>query len=516
MKNKILYTGLALIFLSSICSGQSDVKKNKKTFQQAERAFERADYLTAFQLYKENLKFNAADYTAAYKSGLSLFNINKTDTGALSYFNRAQDQVPEAHFYIGRIHLLRGESEKALQEFRHFKNNNKEINIPNSEVDNYIRQCEIAMTGEREKNFYTVKNVGNGINTKYPEYVPLIWNLNGSLIFTSRRSNDKFPSLDPYGQFYEDIYVAGREGDGWLTPLLLGDSLNTATHDACVAFSADGTELIIYRTDEQQTGGDLYLTKYLNQSWSTPVKLGPEINSEYLETSACFSAYGNEIIFSSNRPGGLGGRDLYRVIKFMNGRFSLPVNLGPLINTAEDEDAPFLDKNDNTLYFSSRGHNSMGEYDIFKAAYNTNTNTWSDVENMGQPVNSTNDDIYFIKQEDANRGYFTSRREGGYGDADIYEVNFSESTKVIVYCKVNTDKSNDKPEDLTVTLYNLKTGKLEGSYSSNKEYKNVILLVTRNQPYEIRFESGSNKTTIRQDSFDEKNNELNIDLTRKQ
>ncbi|MCE3260412.1 MAG: outer membrane protein, partial [Bacteroidetes bacterium] len=367
---------------------------------------------------------------------------------------------------------------------------------------------------EAKKGTYIIKNLGGSINSNFPEYVPLVWSVNGSLIFTSRRSDSKGGLKDPYGRFYEDIYMAQKGVSGWNKPQSLSDDINTHNHDACVALSPSGNELIIYRTDEKQTGGDLYLTTFVDNKWGVPVKMGPEINSGYLEASACFSADGNEIIFSSNRPGGMGGKDLYRIRKFMNGKYSLPYNLGPTINTAEDEDAPFIDK-ENVLYFSSKGHNSIGEYDIFKADFNESTLNWGIAQNLGIPINSTNDDIYFTKLDDSQSAMFTSRREGGFGDADIYEVNFNESTQLIVYCKFNSAIDKSELQDLQLSLYDMESGRLDGKYRANKGYLSMVLVTSKEKMYKVIIEGANIEPIVKNMVFTDNDKELNFELLRR-
>lgn len=499
MRNsKYIFLIVLTSFLVSFSFSQNPVKKQKQLLSKADRAFEKEDYLKAYHLYKDYLKTDSSNYHVIYKVGLSLHLINKTDTLAAPFFIASKKYIPEAHFYLGRLYQLQEKTQKALEEYYAYSlliRNQETFMISDSIVRGCIKTCETALIENRQRDFYVVKNLGNHINTIYPEYVPLIWNLNGGLVFTSRRPDSKGGLKDPYGRYYEDIYFSAKHDTNWSDAVPLSDKLNTETHDACVAFSPNGNELIIYRTDETKTAGDLYLSKYENQAWSFPVMLGPEINSEYLEASACFSAYGNEILFSSNKPGGYGGRDLYRVVKFLNGEYSLPVNLGPEINTEEDEDAPFLDFDNNTLYFSSKGHQGMGEYDVFKADFNPETNSWRHVQNMGQPVNSSNDDIYFMKEKGKPEGYFTSRRAGGFGDADIYEVDFSKSTMLIAYCKVfSGDSSKVENSEVDISLYDAKTGVLEGSYKPSRETGGTIILAAKDRPYRLIIESEGYRT----------------------
>ncbi len=504
------------VVASLLCSVNSFAQDTKKNLKNADDAFERADYMKAFNLYSAILKKDTCNYELIFRSGVCLFGMNKTDTACIPYFVRSAPHVPEAHYYLGRAYQLKGWTKKAIEEFYLFKSLNDEAGIESTEVISLIRNCETALALEAQQESYIVRNLGPHINSKYPEYVPLIWKMNGSLIFTSRRENSKGGQKDPYGRFYEDIYIAQQDQENWQNPMSFSEDINTGTHDACVAFSPDGNELIIYRTDEKQTGGDLYLSKFDGAKWSTPQMMGSEINSDYLEASACFSADGDEIIFSSNRPGGLGGKDLYRIRKFMNGKYSLPFNLGPGVNTPFDEDAPYVDKRDNALYFSSKGHNSMGEYDIFKSQYNTETTRWMKAENLGVPINSTNDDIYFMKLDDKETAYFTSRRDGGYGDADIYRINFEESTQLIVYCRVKySGLEKDELKDLQLSMYNNESGKMEGLFRPNKNYLTMVLVVSLDKPYKLIIESPNTEPVIKNIVFTKDTKEIDVEVSRK-
>ena len=263
-------------------------KHDKKTLKLADEAFEKLDFLTAFDLYVEVSNHDTSNFDAVFKSGLCLFSINKSDTACLKFFRKSKSRIPESHFYLARVFLLEGHTDKAIEEFHYFQTINKEKMISSSEVLHWIHTDELALNEQHKQHDFTVKNLGNKINTTYSEYVPLVWNKDGSLVFTSRRPDSKGGLKDPYGRYYEDIYISKKIGEDWDKPTSISDKINTNSHDACVAFSPNGDELIIYRTDAKQTGGDLYITKFDGTDWTQPVILGPEINSDYLEASACF------------------------------------------------------------------------------------------------------------------------------------------------------------------------------------------------------------------------------------
>ena len=162
-----------------------------------------------------------------------------------------------------------------------------------------------------------------------------------------------------------------------------------------------------------------------NGIWGKPEKLRRNENPNAFEPSAALSPDEQTLYLVSDRKGGHGGLDIYRYEKIANG-WGKPENLGAVINTSFDEDGVFVGKDGKTLYFSSKGHKSMGGYDIFKSTYNSNTETWSKPENLGYPVNTGGDDIYFMIAPNGERAYYASDKNGGFGEMDIYRITFIE------------------------------------------------------------------------------------------
>jgi outer membrane protein OmpA-like peptidoglycan-associated protein len=188
--------------------------------------------------------------------------------------------------------------------------------------------------------------------------------------------------------------------------------------------SADGQTLFIYKTDN---GGDIYFSnRNDNGSWSAPVPLPGIINSSFEEKSISISPDEKTLYFSSNRPGGFGGLDIYSAVLNEKGEWSNVKNLGPKINTTDDDDGPFIDYDNKTLYFSSKGRRGMGGFDIYRTIFDDATLEWSEPENMGYPINTPDNDIYFVSTRDGKRGYYSSVREDGQGYDDIYMITIPE------------------------------------------------------------------------------------------
>ncbi|MFT6244499.1 MAG: outer membrane protein OmpA-like peptidoglycan-associated protein, partial [Crocinitomicaceae bacterium] len=299
----------------------------------------------------------------------------------------------------------------------------KSINIANSQLG--LKQCDVAEREFKNPKSAIVKNIGEAINGPGPDYAPVVSLDGNSIYFTSRRKwDDRLETKfrDPMLYNYpEDIFVsyADFEGD-WTPPTRLEfcvDSLNEAT----ISVSSDERRIYVY---QDITGaGDIYYSDIKdNDRFGDIVKLQhEEVNTEYWETHCTITPDGQNMYFASDRPDGYGGRDIYRIVKLPNGEWSKAQNMGPEINTPNDEDSPFIAVNNKTLYYSSNGETSMGGFDVF-VTFRDDQNTWSTPTNMGFPINSTGDDIFYTTTIDGLKGYLSSFRKGGYGEKDIYEI----------------------------------------------------------------------------------------------
>ena len=158
----------------------------------------------------------------------------------------------------------------------------------------------------------------------------------------------------------------------------------------------------------------------------------------------------------------------------------------------------------------------MGEYDIFKSAYNTETTRWMKPDNLGVPINSTNDDIYFMKLDDKETAYFTSRRDGGFGDADIYQINFEESSQLIIYCRIKySGLEKSELKDLQLSMYNNENGKMEGIFRPNKNYLTMVLVASLDKPYKLIIESPNTEPVIKNMVFTKDTKEIDVEVSRK-
>lgn len=474
--------------------GQSNKydKIQKKAFLDGESFYIHGDYLTAVNKLLPLAGIDPGFIELNYILGDSYFQL-KDYKRAKGHLQKAIDFNQDAHFQLAKIHLNNTQLDSAQQKVDDYektlkgKGKSKVSELELNQFKVYLENAEKLMA---DPEIVNISNLGKQINTENSEYVPLISSDEELLIFTSRREHEN-NTLDPFGQPYEDIYFSERpEGrQNWSAAKLIEGEVNTPTNDACVGLSPDGNELFVFRTNENLFGGDLYESLKMKGKWSKAVKMDDQINNPYsIEPSASISLDGQVFYFSSNRPGGYGGFDIYRVVKLPNGEWSLALNLGDKINTPFNEDAPFIHPDGKTLYFSSEGHSSMGGFDIFKSE-RTDT-TWSAPENLRFPTNTTKDDIFFTISANEQHGYYSSDKKGGFGGQDIYQIDYLEKSLRQSVIR-GTVKHTFSQEILNadITLLDVETGEIAGVYITNPDDGRFIFIVNPNVEYEIIVES---------------------------
>lgn len=491
VRNKIILSLLlCLIFKAS--AGQLSKGESKKLFFKADKALELGDFLNALNMYKIIYASDSTNSELNFKMGLCSYEIRKFRKTALHYFERTStSEFPETNYYLGRLYLGQRNYEKALACLTQFKYLKDVEDHSDKEINDLIAKCNTAKLMESKVDrSIEIKNLGDTINTEYPEYAPLIPAEENFMLFTSRRKNSVWKQHDTLGDFFEDIYISRKKDKDWMPAELFDSGVNTAVHDAGTGLSADGEKLLLYRTSKDLRSGDIYESNYRDGKWTTPEMLGNIVNdAEYVESSACYSPDGNTIFFSSNRPGGYGGKDLYLVKKLPNGKWGAPFNLGPTINTEYNEDAPFVHPASNVLFFSSEGHENMGGYDIFKSSFDETSN-FAVPTNLGCPVNTVDDDIFFVLSTDGSQGYLSSEREGGYGSQDIYSVYFPVNNIPLNVYNIHVfSEGGDLLTNVNVLLTDMKKKAIYGMYKSNTNTGKIIVISAPEITYRIAIQA---------------------------
>jgi|GEM_PF-1629331 len=353
-----------------------------------------------------------------------------------------------------------------------------------NEINLSLQHCNNIMDLKEKKSFVRISNLGPPVNTKAEEYCPLIPSNGEIIIYTYRGpkakggkqkvKGSKIRNINDVELFYEDIFIAKRINDTlWSEPEGINE-LNTNTHDAAVSLNYDATELFIYR-NRGEGKGDLYLSELIGSQWTKPV-LQLKLNSPEWDGSACFIPNEDKIIFASERKGGFGGKDLYSAERLKENMWTNITNLGPEINSKDDEDAPFVTSDGRILFFSSNNKNSLGGYDVFRCDFLNGD--WQTPYNLGPPINTTNDDNYFTVRADGKVAYYSSHKKGGDGGQDIYKVEPGIPGRPVILLQVEGLVTlNGKPVGAEVEIrsklnnkdirFKITANKVSGKFLSN-------------------------------------------------
>jgi len=422
------------LFIFFISFALLSFKPADKYVRKALRQLEKGNLKEAKSMYVKALETNPEHFKANVGMGLLLSELLDNYTGALPYLEKAfnistKDTLVQLMYALAKCYHHNGEYEKAIGLFDRlngYQDYEEEIDF-GKDIKKRKEDCYYAIKNRAftpPLNWYIV-NAGKNVNTEMPEYVPVLTQQN-ELIFTSRRKdhkNEQLSYLD--GKYMESMYIAKINNSGINEPrrYTLPDQLlkahATKKHESVVSMSPDGKKLFTFHDNK------IFEISMEERGSKKPKKLLNTINFDFYQNHAFLTKDGATLFFTSEAEGGLGGIDIYRSTKIKEGEWSKPENIGGPVNTEFDEDAPFITDDGKTMYFASTGHEGFGNFDIYKT--NLTDGKWSKPENLGQPINSPGHDIFFVNDNKQNVGFFSSSRSGGYGDMDIYKINYLDN-----------------------------------------------------------------------------------------
>jgi outer membrane protein OmpA-like peptidoglycan-associated protein/tetratricopeptide (TPR) repeat protein len=407
---------VCLILCAFIVPGQDQ----KTLIASGDKFHSKKDYKNALAAYLAAQEINPDDAYLNFKIGLT-YLYSETKSKAATYIDKAYRLNPAVNpdidYHLGIAFQNTNSFKLAIEHFERFKKKNNKLA---SIADEKIAECQIADSLSQNELNVIIENLGEGVNTAFNDYSPIISADGNTLIFTSNRTDD--PSKVKANANFEDIFVSYKNGNKWSSPKPISANVNIKYNDAAASLSPDGKTLFLYYEEGE---GDIYTSIRSGEEWSEPKPLNKNINTAlFWETCASITADGKKLFFASNRPGGIGELDIYMSQLDAKGEWAKAVNLGPIINTPNNEDSPFIHHDGVTLYFSSDGHPRLGNSDIFISEFVNNK--WKKPENMGYPLNSWEYDGFFTLSPDKKKGYFSTAKEGGLGDADIYAITFLE------------------------------------------------------------------------------------------
>jgi hypothetical protein len=421
MRTLIVFTILT-VMLFPVYSQTRDEMMN--TYNEGLYFLNRGDFKEAAFYFRKIVDQFPENANYNFKLGECYMNLPGSESLAVPCFEKAVKQiVPKkkynrkdfdgksaplyAWFYLGNVYRINNRLDDALKAYDVFVNSPFYYGDYNQAiVENEIKACERAKIIQDNPVPVSELKLDTMINTNASELNPVISRDERTLVFIRRL------------KFYDAIYITQKKGDTWTQPFNLNTSVGSDGDLYPTCLSADGKELYLVKYGESK---DIWVSRQTASGWSEAAPLSGRINTSADESSAYVSEDGKSLYFASTRKGGYGGNDLYVSFRDSRNQWGKPRNLGSMINTAFDEESPCVTNHDTTLFFSSKGHFSMGGYDIFYS--NLSDKKWSEPVNLGFPINNTGDNFGYIALQGGKTGYYSKVNPAERdGESDIFRV----------------------------------------------------------------------------------------------
>jgi len=462
MKKFFILIFLSIFFISKVSS--QEYYELEEMFLDADSWFFFEDYQEALPLFLRVLENDSLNYNVMYKIGFCYLYTPGQKHKAIPYlenaikkttFNYKKNTYTEklapvdALFYLGNAYLVNNKIDEAIDAYTGFQNKiSRTQKVANKDIYDleYVQRqfdaCRNAIQYQYEPISFIARNVGDKINSRFNEFNAVVSGDGSTLIFTA--------SL----QFYDAIFYAKKDSLGnWGYPINIMGQLGVDDNSATTGLSYEGDELYIYRDDDFD--GNIYVSYFKDGFWTRVKKLGENINTKYWESHASLSPDNNKLYFVSNREDGYGDLDIFVSERLTDTTWSEATNLGEVINTQWNENTPFMTPDGKRLFFSSEGHKSMGGYDIYYSEKDENGD-WTEPVNIGFPINTTDDDIFFVPFEHGSFAYCSQFSQQGFGGQDIYHYqlfDIPDYDNILVEGVLSMDNETDRnKEDFSINI----------------------------------------------------------------
>ena len=445
--------------------------KALKLYKAGVSAFDYVDYISAERFFKEALDVDDGFFEAYMILGELFSKQKRYGEAAINYQKAIQIDSAfymPSYFNMATAEMMSGDYKKALIHYNVYLEQKNTLQKNRDQALRNIKNCQFAIEAMKNPVPFNPESVGKGINTADNEYWPSI-TVDGQMLMFTRQAragdNGKWNGVSQ-----EDFYVSYLSETGWKIAVNAGSPLNSGQNEGAQSLSSDGSYM--YFTACDRSGGlgscDIFFSALKDGKWSLPVNLGSPVNTSSWESQPSINAGGKMLFFSSNRPGGYGGKDLWYSVFKTNKKWSRPRNLGNVINSAGDEMSPFIHFDGKTLYFSSDGRPGMGGLDIYFSRMMEDS-SWTEPKNLGYPINTFNDEMGLTIESGGLKAYFSSQRDDREGK-NIYSFKLYEAVRPdpVAYLKGKvTDKETGKMLTAEYELINLSTGKTAVSSSTD-------------------------------------------------
>lgn len=486
---------LSFLLLCSSASIHAETKKEIKSYETAVLLMNEGKYKEALPILKElirnNKEYIAPSWTLADLYGRMGNSEKKIAT--LAYI--AKPNLPHyaaTLLRLGKAYHETCDYDKALEIYK---------TISASDATFYkraqigIKQCEEALEFVANPVPFHYRNMGANINTEFDDYWPSV-TADGSLFSTTVKLNKRQGESEFGKGVHEDIFLSKKVNGAWGKTQNVGRSMNTIGNEGAQSVSLDGRYMFFVACDRSTGlgGCDIYYSIREGDSWTPAINVGSPVNSRHWETYPTLSPTGDELYFASDRPGGIGKSDIWKtkVTIQPDGRlkFSDPVNLGPTVNTKEDDFSPFIHADNQTLYYSSKGMKGLGGYDIF-VTYKQENGEWSTPKNMGYPINSCRDEFGFVVNAFGDKAYYASdgQEKNGKGkeiyELDLTEGNFIPAKRMKFATGKIVDATTNQPIQATIDVFSVETNKMVFRSVSDKKTGDFISCVPEKEEYGV-------------------------------
>ncbi len=477
----LLYFLFFVLPILSFGQNMPENKKAKDAFEKAEKAFQERQFQVANSLYEKVVTLEP-NYYPGYIKLAQLSELQRNHELTEKYYQKAinisgtDTRSAIAFHWLGRNRFQKEKYDSAYYYFQKAivlypqKSNSFRI------TEHYLKSAEFALTSIKNPLNIKKEALSDTVNFLPTQYFPVLTADNETLLFTGQDANRN-----------ENIYITHQKDGKWQVPEGISNIINSDNNEGTCSISADGNTLVFTACNRQNGFGscDLYISKREGTAWSEPKNMGQYVNSHFWESQPSLSADGHTLYFASERKNGLGKKDIWITYLQKNGIWTEPINAGSSINTAEDETAPFIHANNQTLFFSSNGYPGLGGYDIFLS--NLIDTSWTKPVNLGYPINTFSDQVGMFVASDGKRAYYTDDI-ASTGNSKIYTFLIPESIKNQIitthYAKGKVIDSQTKQAlRAEIMLVDLEDQKVVSSYQSDVHNGQFLAVLNKGKAY---------------------------------
>jgi hypothetical protein len=448
-----------------------------QTKKEATALYASQNYNEALKMYLHLLGTDPDNYEYNFRTGVCYLKTSVVKSKAIPYLTKASsytNQDPIAYYLLAKAYQYSYQFDAAIRAFEKFINLSSSVEENVRYAKKKIEHCYNAKEFMKFPRNVDFENLGENINSVYPDYFPFVSANESFIVFNSKRDDGSNKLKD--GTFSSNIYFSKVENGQFQKAEKLPDVGSDSLNEQIIGLSADGNKLLIAVEGDGNTQVFLadFTTHVAKDIQKLSIDLSQAVNGE---VTASINADGDLLYLAMELKGGLGGTDIYESRLLPNGEWSALRNLGSEINTIWDERFPNITQDEKTLFFSSEGHTGLGGMDIYQASRNLKERKWENVKNMAYPLNTPEDELNFRMSSSGKYGYLSVNREDGYGDLDVYRVQFHEADPrfSIITGKLYSVNTTQLKEDVFISVVDLSRNRVYGEYLPNSRTGRYVM-----------------------------------------